>query len=151
MHIIISVLTLPQRAASRAKRRWEWRGRGGTTDWQWTSYCSAGRPPGYAARTSICNINSISRFSSGLDDVIYFKGFELIGFNETKMIAYSILLFYPYSKNRKMRLYFSTVCNSLTINPVCFSYHFTANLSCIFPFPKTHSSWFLPGHFEHSQ
>lgn len=69
-----------------------------------------------------------------------FKGFELIGFNETKMIAYSILLFYPYSKNRKMRLYFSTVCNSLTTNPVCFSYHFTTNLSCIFPFPKTHSS-----------
>lgn len=69
-----------------------------------------------------------------------FNGFELIGFNETKMIAYSILLFYPYSKNRKMRLYFSTVCNSLTTNPVCFSYHFTANLSCIFPFPKTHSS-----------
>lgn len=72
-----------------------------------------------------------------------FKGFELIGFNETKMNAYPILLFYPYSKNRKMRLYFSTVhvCNSLTTNdPVCFSYHFTANLSCIFPFPKTHSS-----------
>lgn len=65
-----------------------------------------------------------------------FKGFELIGFNETKMNAYSILLFYPYSKNRKMRLYFSTVCNSLTTNPVCFSYHFMQIYLVFFPFQK---------------
>lgn len=53
-----------------------------------------------------------------------FKGFELIGFNETKMNAYSILLFYPYTKNRKMRFYFSTVCNSLTMHaPILFVFH----------------------------